>query len=106
MQLAVVNDWGLEDHTGNLRKTLRGHFAIQDFDGGPRLTLSYVKYIRFLDMPWVASRKEGLFLYNRVVFGRIYNNTYLRVRQAYRDSLRGEINALMQDAVEQLNIDE
>jgi hypothetical protein len=106
MQLAVVNDWQLEDRTGNLRKMLQGHFSLQDFDGGPRLTLSYVKYIRFLDMPWITSRRSGLFLYNRIVFGRIYNNTYLRVRAGYRDTLRGEIAELLQDATGQLNIEE
>jgi hypothetical protein len=105
-QLAVVNDWQLEDRTGTLRKILRGHFSVQDFDGGPRLTLSYVKYIRFLDMSWVTSRKTGLFLYNRIVFGRIYNNTYNRLRAAYRDTLRGEITEIIEEATEQLNIDD
>jgi hypothetical protein len=105
-QLAVVNDWQLEDRSGILRKMLKGHFDLQDFDGGPRLTLTYVKYMRFLDMEWVTSRRTGLFLYNRIVFGRIYNNTYLRVRGAYRDSLQGEITELVKEAIEQLEIDE
>ncbi|MDR2130553.1 MAG: hypothetical protein LBP56_05220 [Odoribacteraceae bacterium] len=105
MQLQVVNDWQLEDKTGNLREKLKGHFSLQDFDGGPRLTLTYVKYMRFLDMPWVVSRRRGLLLYNRIVFGRIYNNTYLRVRAGYRESVQEEIDEMMRESTEPLNIE-
>ena len=106
-QLQVVDEYGLMDHTGKLRKGLQGHFNIQDFDGGPRLTLRYVKYARFLDMPWITSlRREGLHLYNRVVFGRIYNNTDQRVREAYKKELQEKIDEMKNDVNEQINTDE
>jgi hypothetical protein len=105
-QLAMVNEYGIKDRSGALRKMLEGHFDIQDFDGGPRLTLTYVKHMRFLDMKRVTSSRRGFFPYNRIIFGRVYNDTYRRIRDAYRDSLRGEITELVKEATEQLEIDE
>jgi hypothetical protein len=102
-QMAAVDDYGLLDDTGILRFMLKGHFDIKDFDGGPRLTLTYVKYMRFLDMNWVRERRKGLSIYNRIVFGRVYNYTYLKIREAYREALRGEIHHRVEEAIDVLN---
>ena len=103
LQLEAVNDYHLEDHTGNLRKFLQGHFSIAELGKRTRLTLSYVKYLRFIDMPWVASRRDGLHFYNRVVFGRVYNDTRTRIMYAYKDGFTEEAIEEIRKAMYNLN---
>lgn len=106
LQLEVVEDWGLEDHTGNLKKMLREHFSVAQIGDGCQLTMTYVKYFRFLDMPWVSLRRKGLHLYNRIVFGRIYNNTYMRIRLAYQSGLSEDLIGAIKETMDKLNIRE
>lgn len=103
LQLEVVNDYHLEDNTGTLREFLQGHFSVAELGEGTRLTLSYVKYLRFLDMPWVTSRKDGLHLYNRIVFGRVYNDTRTRIMYAYKDGFTEEAIEEIRKAMYNLN---
>ena len=103
LHLETVDDWGLNDDSGELRKSLRGHFSVTQLGEGTRLTMRYVKYLRFIDMPWVATRKKGLHLYNRIVFGRVYNDTYLRLRLAYRDAFNEQAINMIKESMDQLN---
>lgn len=103
MQMDVVDEWDINDSSGELRNCLRGHFSVTELGNGARLTMRYVKYLRFIDMPWVASRKKGLHLYNRIVFGRVYNDTHLRLRLAYREAFNEQAISMIKDSMDQLN---
>jgi|GEM_PF-842708 hypothetical protein len=103
LQMEVADDWGLKDDSGELRKSLRGHFSVTQLGEGTRLTMRYVKYLRFIDMPWVASRKKGLHLYNRIVFGRVYNDTHLRLRLAYREAFSEQAISMIKESMDKLN---
>jgi hypothetical protein len=94
------DDYWILDDTGILRFMLKNHFDSKNFDGGPRLTLTFVKYMRFLDINWLRERREGLSIYNRIVFGRVYNYTYLKIRATYRAALRGKIRHRVNKAIE------
>jgi len=54
-------------------------------------------------MPWVATRKKGLHLYNRIVFGRVYNDTHLRLRLAYREAFNEQAINMIKESMDQLN---
>ncbi|WP_320998109.1 hypothetical protein [Butyricimonas paravirosa] len=103
LQMEAADDWGLNDDSGELRKSLRGHFSVTQLGEGTRLTMRYVKYLRFIDMPWVATRKKGLHLYNRIVFGRVYNDTYLRLKLAYREAFNEQAISMIKESMDQLN---
>lgn len=103
LQMEVADDWGLKDDSGELRKSLRGHFTITELGSGTQLTMRYVKYLRFIDMPWVASRKKGLHLYNKIVFGRVYNDTHLRLRLAYREAFSEQAISMIKESMDKLN---
>lgn len=103
LQMDVADEWGLNDDSGELRKSLRGHFTVTELGSGTQLTMRYVKYLRFIDMPWVASRKKGLHLYNRIVFGRVYNDTHLRLRLAYREAFCEQAINMIKESMDQLN---
>lgn len=108
LQMEVADDWGLKDDSGELRKSLRGeslqgNLYVTQLGDGTRLTMRYVKYLRFIDMPWVASRKKGLHLYNRIVFGRVYNDTHLRLRLAYREAFSEQAISMIKESMDKLN---
>lgn len=103
LQLDVADEWGLNDDSGELRESLRGHFSVTQLGEGTRLTMRYMKYLRFIDMPWVASRKKGLHLYNRIVFGRVYNDTHLRLLLAYRQAFSEQAINMIKESMDQLN---
>lgn len=103
LQMDVADEWGLNDDSGELRKSLRGHFTVTELGRGTQLTMRYVKYLRFIDMPWVASRKKSLHLYNRIVFGRVYNDTHLRLRLAYREAFNEQAISMIKESMNQLN---
>lgn len=75
-QNKVVREWSLFD-SGEMEKSLKGHFSVQNQDGGGKLTMRYLSYLRFLDMrdPRRKVQREGFHLYNRIVFGTLYNRT-------------------------------
>ena len=103
LQMDVADEWGLNDDSGELRESLRGHFSVTQLGEGTRLTMRYVKYLRFIDMPWVVSRKKGLHLYNRIVFGRVYNDTHLRLRLAYRQAFSEQAIGMIKESMDELN---
>jgi hypothetical protein len=86
LQDRTVQEFGLEDVLGKYRSYLKGHFDVKASDTGCRLTLRYVKNIRYIDIG--LSRKRGLSIYNRIVFGRIYRYTLNRLRYGFLDSVK------------------
>jgi hypothetical protein len=71
-QLQVVNDYNLFE-SGELQKSLQGHFSVTPLEHGAKLSMSYLAYARFLDIKSVRRKRDSYHLYNRIVFGHLYH---------------------------------
>jgi len=96
LQDQAVKEFGLEDVLGHYRSFLKGHFDVKASNAGCRLTLRYVKNIRYIDIG--ISRKKGLYIYNRIVFGRIYKYTLNRLRYGFINSVKESLIKELQEA--------
>lgn len=79
MQTQVADDWDLFE-SGTMKRSLQGHFSVVDIDTGAQLSMRYLNYIRFLDMPSPLRhnrqlKKQGYELYNKIIWGYIYRQT-------------------------------
>ncbi|MCT4604470.1 MAG: hypothetical protein N4A59_16400 [Marinifilum sp.] len=96
LQNQTVEEWGLFD-SGDLKKSIRKHFTYQPFDDGGAISVRILNYARFLDMknPNRQLKREGYHLYNRIVFGVLYNRTLPALKYGFTDELRNNVmNAL------------
>ncbi len=93
-QQKTAVDWGLFE-TGELYKMLVGHFSVGNIEGGGKLDMHYLTYARFLDMknPRRQVRKQGYHIYNRIVFGRLYNSALPRLKYGFTDDIKAQIAA-------------
>lgn len=104
-QSRIADDWSLfEKGSGELKKWLQGHFSVADQEGGGKLSMRYLVYARFLDMPDPRRKvrllkREGYHLYNRTVFGILYNNTLPMLRYGFTEDLQREMGARLVEAV-------
>lgn len=71
-QLQVVNDYNLFE-SGELQKSLQGHFSVTNLENGTKLSMSYLAYARFLDIKSIRRKMSSYHLYNRIVFGHLYH---------------------------------
>jgi hypothetical protein len=102
-QSKVAEEWSLFEG-GELKKWLRGHFSVGKQDGGGKLSMHYLAYARFLDLPDPRRKvrqlkREGYHLYNRIVFGTLYNDTMPTLRYGFTEDLQKEIAAKLAEAV-------
>lgn len=81
--------------TGELLRALRNPVYSIDLSGvGVIATSNVPLYIRFLDM-----KKYGNYgIYNRQVWGILYNNTLMNIRDGYGKEVRNRIFAQLQGA--------
>ena len=104
-QTKVADEWSLfEKGSGELKKWLQGHFSVDNQEGGGKLSMRYLTYARFLDLPDPRRKvrqlkREGYHLYNRIVFGILYNNTMPTLRYGFTDDIQQEIGARLAKAV-------
>lgn len=101
----AVDEYALGIQSGQLRACLKGHFSVDSMSGGPRLTMSYVHYLRVLEInpPNRGSFvREGLNLYNKIVFGRLYNDTKNRIAWGYHDGFEDELIMQIKQAMSPL----
>lgn len=105
LQLNIVNDWDIVDSLGEKTwNILKGHFSIGESGSGTRLTMRYVKYVRFIEMNTRFHKaSKGLHLYNKVVFGRVYNDTHMRLQHAYSEGIREEFIGEIRKSMQELN---
>jgi hypothetical protein len=100
-QQQVADNWNLFKD-GALKSWLQGHFSVSNNDGGAKLSMRYLMYARFLDLPDPRRRqrqmkREGYHLYNRQIFGVLYGKTLPSIRYGLTDEIREQItNALAQ----------
>lgn len=62
LQMEAADDWGVNDDSGELRKSLRGHFSVTQLGEGTRLTMRYVKYLVLaICLGWQPGKKVYIF---------------------------------------------
>lgn len=78
--------------SGGLISMLTGrNFDVIMLSTGVKLIINYLKYIRFLDMKKTAmGKKKKVYqpIYNRPLYGYIYNVTYPRLRYGLSENIR------------------
>lgn len=101
-QRQVAEDWGLFE-SGDLKRSLQGHFSVANMESGGHLTMRYLTYARWLDMqnPNRKVKKEGYHLYNRIVFGVLYNPTVNALRFGLTDDIRTLLSKKIKDIYDQ-----
>lgn len=103
MQQETVEEYNLFD-TGELKKMLQGHFSTGNTEGGAKLSMRYLSYTRFLDMrderrTLSTAKREGYHLYNRIVFGILYNQTRPQLIYGFTDDVKQRIYQQLLEAV-------
>lgn len=84
---------GIHSSSGTLKAHLAAaHFEIRGVDP-IELVTNYPLYIRFLDM----KKKGNWQIYNRQIWGVLYNNTIWKLRDVMDDSLRSEVRSQLED---------
>lgn len=101
-QTQVANEWNLFE-SGDLKRSLQGHFSVNASDGAGKLSMSYLSYARFLDMrnPNRKIKREGYHLYNSIVFGVLYNPTVAALQFGLTDEIRTFLAEKIQEALTQ-----
>lgn len=92
-QQKTADEYELFD-THELEKSLKGHFGIEDRQTGKMLIMNYLKYARFLDMNDDRRiKREGYHLYNRIIFGNLYNYTNPVLRSMITQEVMEQMDA-------------
>jgi hypothetical protein len=94
--------------SGDLISNLTGrNFDVMTFSSGVKLIIDYVKYIRFLDLKKTGrgyKKKNYHPIYNKPLYGYIYNFTYPKLRyglaQTLRENTTAPLKALFKDPIE------
>jgi len=96
-QMRVVKEWSLFDSRA-MENQIKGHFSVNDAAGGGSLTMRYLTYTRFLDMrdPRRSVKREGYHLYNRIVFGVLYNPTINTLQWGLTEDVKQVIHKEME----------
>jgi hypothetical protein len=102
-QQQVADDWNLFE-SGELKQSLMGHFAVDAQEGDGRLSMRYLNYMRFLDMPDTRRslrrvKREGYHLYNRTVFGNLYRYGLPTLRDYLTPELMAELEGSLNTAM-------
>lgn len=102
-QNAVVAAWDLFE-TGKVKDWLQGHFSVGNQEGGGKLTMRYLTYFRFLDMPDPRRelrrlKKEGYHNYNQIVFGNLYNYGLPELQYGLTKDIHQQITGAINNAM-------
>lgn len=101
-QQETLVEWDLVS-SGQLLRQMRGHFSVSDMETGARLDMTYLSYMRFLDIPNARrslreAKRQGYATYNRIVFGYLYNQTLPQLKYGFTD----ETKALMANKMKEM----
>lgn len=102
-QSQVADDWDLFE-SGELKRSLMGHFTVDSQEGDGRLSMRYLNYMRFLDIPdsrrtMRQLKREGYHLYNRTVFGNLYRYGLPTLRDYLTPELMAELEGSLDTAM-------
>lgn len=103
-QNVVVDDWGLFEE-GPLQSWLQGHFSVAKQDGGGKLSMRYLTYARFIDLPDPRRHsrqlaRDGYHLYNKISFGTIYGRTLPALTSAFTTELNEQMGGALMAIME------
>jgi len=93
--------------TGRLMTLLSAHSYDSHISGhSQKLFVRILPYLRFLDMQYSRrndriskSKRRNLALYNRVVWGVLYNETFPDLRAGFNDEVRREIREQLEKSL-------
>ena len=100
-----------KEHTGNLRNFLsRRAFSLQESNGNFTVYIGVLSYLRFLDMQYhinyvgLNSRRSKkqrakYAVYNRVVWGVLYNETFPDIQAGFTNEVRAAWRKQMEEAL-------
>lgn len=91
-QQETLVEWDLVS-SGQLLRQMRGHFTVTDIDTGAKLDMTYLSYMRFLDIPNARrslreAKRSGYHTYNKIVFGYLYNQTLPQLKYGFTDETK------------------
>ena len=102
MQQKTADEWNLFK-SGELKKSLQGHFSVSNQDEGASLSMRYLTYARFLDLRdprrTITKSREGYHLYNRIVFGILYNQTRPKLSYGFTEEVKQAVYSRLLEAV-------
>ena len=103
LQEQAAADWNLFD-SGQLTRSLVGgsNFTITNDDNSVHASLRYLAYTRFLDMADDRRKKkrEGYHLYNRILWGVLYNEILPQLKAGYVPEVKAQMEAEIKWAME------
>lgn len=109
-QEEVANRY-FKEHTGTLRHFLsRRAFSLQESNGNFTVYIGVLSYLRFLDMQYrlnyagLSSRRgkkhrANYAVYNRVVWGVLYNETFPDIQAGFTNEVRAAWRKQMEEAL-------
>ena len=80
--------------TGELSRSIRGKFSIEESGTGQKLTMNFIKYIRFLDIKDIRRKQKSYHIYNKILFGILYNSTVRKLAFGFTESVLNEMKKL------------
>lgn len=90
-QEIVVNYWELFE-TDTLKSSIKKAWRLQDSSIGMKADISYVKYIRFLDMNSnIRLNRDGYHLYNKIIWGVLMNRTVAKIVWGFTEDIKNRI---------------
>jgi hypothetical protein len=108
LQEQTAADWDLFD-SGQLTRQLAGGGNISIYNDGKSVMASfrYLAYTRFLDMkdPRRSNMREGYHLYNRILWGVLYNEILPQLKYGYVPQVREQMEAEIKWAMDSGYID-
>lgn len=99
----------LKERTGALRSYLmRRPFSIEGSQESQTLFVRILPYLRFLDMAYrlrkdriSKTKHRNLSLYNRVVWGVLYHETFPELQHGFTDEVRTQIRKQLETAMKE-----
>lgn len=87
-----------------LRSIYRNDFQIQADDNRMMLQFNFLRYLRFLDIKSSMDKfkskdlRSKLALYNRVIYGRLYNETRSDIKYGFTEQIKERIRMELEKA--------
>jgi len=87
-----------------LQNTSENNFSLLIGDNMAKLMLPMILYLRFIDRNLSKDRyrnpslSKKLSLYNRIIWGRFYNETYNDLKGGLTDTIRAELTEKLQES--------
>lgn len=87
-----------------LRSIYRNDFQIQADDNRMLLQFNFLRYLRFLDIKSSMDKfkskdlRSKLALYNRVIYGRLYNETRSDIKYGFTEQIKDRIRMELEKA--------